>query len=260
MTVATTTMQIPTELIEQIQKGNVVLFCGAGISMGPGGLPSAWQLTQGLAERAELGDVGGMDLPEVAQAYELKLGYQSLVQYVINRIDDPKYSPLRPHQLIAALPFNKIITTNWDNLLEEALRQALKPFVKVVRDSDIAFADEEKVLLIKLHGSVEQKDTLVITGDDYYDVFYRLPEIAKVVGAYFATRTILFLGFGLADEDFRRLYHEVVRHLGRHKRRAYAVQLHPGDLVVKYWEHKNVQVIGCDATEFLEEVERRLTL
>jgi hypothetical protein len=252
-------MQIPTELIEQIQKGNVVLFCGAGISMGTGGLPSGWQLSQELAERAELGDVSGMALPEVAQAYELKLGYQSLIQYVINHIDDPKYLPLRTHQLIATLPFNKVITTNWDNLLEEALRQAGQPFVKVVRDADIAFADEEKVLLIKLHGSIEQKDTIVITGDDYYDVFYRLPEIAKVVGAYFATRTILFLGFGLADEDFKRLYHEVVRHLGRHKRRAYAVQLHPRELDVRYWEQKNVQVIDCDATEFLEAIEQRLT-
>ncbi len=254
-------MQIPLELIEQIQKGNVVLFCGAGISMGPEGLPSGpggAQLTQELAERAGLGDVSGMWLPEVAQDYELKLGHQSLIQHVINRIDDPKYSPLRTHQLITALPFNKIITTNWDNLLEEALRQARQPFVKVVRDPDIAFADEEKVLLIKLHGSIEQKDTIVITDDDYYDIFYRLPEIAKVVGAYFTTRTILFLGFGLADEDFKQLYLRVVRHLGRHKKRAYAVQLRPRELDIEYWERKNVKVIACDATEFLEEIERRL--
>lgn len=97
------------------------------------------------------------------------------------------------------------------------------------------------------------------TGDDYYDVFYRLPEIAKVVGAFFATKTLLFLGFGLADEAFKRLYHEVVRHLGRHKRRAYAVQLRPGGLDVKYCEQKNVQVIDADATEFLEAIEQRLT-
>jgi hypothetical protein len=59
-------------------------------------------------------------------------------------------------------------------------------------------------------------------------------------------------------EDFKRLYHEVVRHLGRHKRRAYAVQLRPRDLDVKYWEQKNVQVINVDATEFLKEIEQRL--
>jgi hypothetical protein len=66
------------------------------------------------------------------------------------------------------------------------------------------------------------------------------------------SQTILFLGFGLADEDFRRLYHEVVRHLGNHKRRAYAVQLNPTLLTEKYWQQKNVQIIAADATEFLE--------
>jgi len=36
------TMQIPTELIEQVQKGNVVLFCGAGdIHWGQEGCPAA---------------------------------------------------------------------------------------------------------------------------------------------------------------------------------------------------------------------------
>ena len=39
----------------------------------------------------------------------------------------------------------------------------------------MAYVDEEKVTLVKLHGTVDQKDTIVVTGDDYYDVFARLP-------------------------------------------------------------------------------------
>jgi hypothetical protein len=245
-------MDIPLELLEQARSGNLVLFCGAGISMSEGGLPSGGQLAQELAQRAGLGDVSGMTLPEVAQAYELEKGLQSLIAYLSSRIEDPHLVPLRSHQLIAALPFQRIITTNWDNLLEEALRQADRPFTKVVRDEDVAYIDDEKVLLIKLHGSIEQKDSLVITGDDYYDVFARLPETANLVHSYFATKTLLFLGFGLADEDFKRLYHEVVRHLGKHTRRAYAVQLDPAPLTVKYWQQKNVQIIAADATAFLE--------
>lgn len=245
-------VNISRELIEQICKGNVVLFCGAGISISEGGIPSGSQLVLELAQRANLGDLGSMSLPEVAQAYELEMGTQSLIAYVTERVDDPRYTPLRTHHLIAALPFMRIITTNWDNLLEEALRQARKFFVKVVRDSEVPFTDEEKVLLIKLHGSAEQKDTIVITGDDYYEVFARLPQVANLVQSFFATKTLLFLGYGLADEDFKRLYLEVVRHLGKHKRRAYAVQLNPTPLMVKYWEKKNVQVIAADATTFLE--------
>jgi NAD-dependent SIR2 family protein deacetylase len=130
-----------------------------------------------------------MTLPEVAQAYELEMGHQSLIAYVAGRIEDASHAPLRTHQLIAQLPFKRIITTNWDTLLEEALREAHRPFVKVVRDVEMAYADEGKVLLIKLHGSVEQKDTLVITGDDYYDVFARLPQTANLVRSYFASQS-----------------------------------------------------------------------
>jgi hypothetical protein len=251
-------MDIPLELLEQLGKGNVVLFCGAGISISEDGIPSGSQLARELAQRAGLGDVGNVSFPEVAQSYELEMGTQSLIAYVTERVDDPRFIPLRMHHLIAALPFKRIITTNWDNLLEEALRQARKPFVKVVRDESISYADDEKILLIKLHGSAEQKDTIVITGDDYYDVFARLPQVANLVQSFFATKTLLFLGYGLADEDFKRLYMEVVRHLGKHKRRAYAVQLNPTPLTVKYWEQKNVQVIAADAVAFLEALAQEL--
>jgi hypothetical protein len=251
-------MIIPRELIEQLRKGNVVLVCGAGVSISEGGIPSGSQLARELSQRANLGDVGTMSLPEVAQAYELERGAQSLIAYVTERVDDPRYSPLRTHHLIAALPFKRIITTNWDTLLEEALRQARKPFVKVVRDEGISYADDDKILLIKLHGSAEQKDTIVVTGDDYYDVFARLPQVANLVQSFFATKTLLFLGYELIDEDFKRLYLEIVHHLGKHRRRAYAVQLSPTPLTVKYWEQKNVQVIAADATAFLESLDAEL--
>jgi len=44
---------IPRNLIEQIRRGNCVLFVGAGISMGEGGLPSGGQLARELAERCD---------------------------------------------------------------------------------------------------------------------------------------------------------------------------------------------------------------
>lgn len=248
----TMALSISQELIEQLKKGNVVLFCGAGISVSEGGLPSGGQLARELAERIGEPELAKAPFPEVAQAYELKMGHQSLIEYIANRIDDPRYVPLRTHQLIADLPCTKIVTTNWDRLLEKAMDQAVKPFVKVVRDSDMAYADEAKVLLVKLHGSVEQKDSIIITGDDYYDVFARLLGTANLVRSYFTTKTILFLGFGLADDDFKRLYYEVVCRIGVHQRRAYAVQLHPDEWTTKYWEKKNVQIIAADATMFLE--------
>ena len=86
-----------------------------------------------MADRAGLGDVGSMTLPEVAQAYELEMGHQSLIAFIAERIESAGHAPLRTHQLIATLPFKRIITTNWDTLLEEALRQAGKPVARIVQ-------------------------------------------------------------------------------------------------------------------------------
>lgn len=250
--------EVPLELLEEISKGNVVLFCGAGVSESDGGIPAGRQLAQELARRANLEDLASLSLPMVAQSYATKLGLHSLIAFIASRIDDPRYSPLPTHQLIATLPFTRILTTNWDNLLEQSLHQVGKSYVKVVRDSDVSFVDDRKVLLVKLHGSIEQRDSIVITGDDYYDIFARLPETTNLVRSYFATKTFLFVGFGLADEDFRRMYHDVIRHLGRHARRAYAVQRHPSPLVIDYWRQKNIQVISDDATDFLQALLKRV--
>jgi SIR2-like protein len=250
---------LPSELIEQVKRDNVVLLCGAGISASVGGVPSGSQLAQELAKRIGLSDISGLTLPEIAQAYELELGHHSLITYLVDRIDNARFLPLPTHQLIAELPFNAIMTTNWDNLLEEALRQAHKPLVKVVQDTDIAFADNHKTLLVKLHGSVEQRDSIVVTGDDYLHIFTRLPETINLTRSYFATRTLLFLGFGLADDDFKRLYLDVERNLGRNMRRAYAVQLNPTPVSIKYWQTKNVEVINADVTDFLRALKLHLS-
>ena len=62
----------------------------------------------------------------------------------------------------------------------------------------------------------------------------------------------------IAALPFKRLYREVVRSLGKHTRRAYAVQLDPDPITVKYWERKNVAVINADATAFLESLYTQL--
>src|SRR5689334_2276029 len=113
-------MSIPNELTEQLKRGNVVLFCGAGISFSPGGLPSGTELARELAQRAQLGDVPCMPLPEVAQAYAVDKGNHSLLDYIIQRVQSASLSPLTTHELIAQLPFAMIITTNWDDLIEQA--------------------------------------------------------------------------------------------------------------------------------------------
>lgn len=247
-------MQIPIELIEQLDRGNCVLFAGAGISVGTHGqrgLPSCGDLALALARRC--GYTGSdLSLPRVAQYYELEKGRPALVEFITDRIIDPQIAPLFAHKLITQLPFRVVITTNWDRLLERAYEGASKPYRLVVRNEEISYLAPDKITLIKIHGSIEQPDTLVITEDDYFDFFSELPTVATVLKAEFATKPLLFLGYSLEDFNFKRLYTEVTREVDRHKRRAYAVQRAPSEFAVKWWRHKEVVIIDADATEFLE--------
>jgi hypothetical protein len=190
-------------------------------------------------------------LPEVAQVYAMQRGQQSLIAYVTERIDQPHYQPSQAHELIAALPCQTIVATQWDNLQERALERAGKAYHKVVRDIDLSFRAERRVLLVKLHGSIEQKDSLVITGDAYYQLSERLPLTFKLLQSYLATQTVLFIGFQLDDNHFKQLFLEVERGLQGLMRRAYAAQASLSADATTYWQQHHVAIVAADSAEFL---------
>jgi len=97
-----------------MRKGNVVLFIGAGLSVGAG-LPGWGALIRPLAERI---GYQGDDLLKVAQYYENRLGRRALISYPRDRLDTTGVKPTENHDLLVRLPVNIVFTTNFDDLLE----------------------------------------------------------------------------------------------------------------------------------------------
>lgn len=197
-----------------------------------------------------MAQVEHMSLPEIAQAYELKRGRNNLIQFLLTQLAESGRAPLPVHKQIAALPVRTIITTAWDDGLATAL--AGQVVYQVVDDSDIPYVGSEGKTLIKLHGSLDRKQSLVLTDDDQDALAVTQPETVNLVRQAFASRTILFLGYDLAGNDFKHLYREVVRRLGKHKRRAYAVQADVLAHVERYWLGKNVETIPAEVGSFLD--------
>jgi len=251
-------LTIPKNLVEQICKGNCVLFVGAGISMGEGGLPSGQQLAKELAQRCDYpGD--DLSLPRVAQYYADTIGKPELLQYVCQRIRETRRKPMETHKLIAALPFKIIVSTNYDCLIERALEAAGKPFNVIVTDKQVSSWDEGKVNLLKIHGCVSQWESIVITKDDYWEFFERRPNIANILSAEAARRSLLFVGHGLGDDDFNRIYLQVTRNLGEFRHKSYAVQLDPDPVDVTCWKAKRLEIVPADATAFLSALKQAVT-
>ncbi len=251
--------RILQDLADRIVNDNAVLFLGSELFAGPGegnAPPSKRGIARALAERFEYGK-DDYSLPAVARDYKVLHGRNALIEFLKSVLNDPQLSPTRVHQLVADLsrPFTKIITTNYDRLLERALRLVRKGFVLIVCDSDVPYFDETKIILIKMEGCITQPDSLIITEDDYEEFLVSLPTLSDVIRALFATKTLIFIGYDLEDRGFQRLYANVTRGVGVHRRRAYAISerdLAPVD--VKFWHEKGIEVVQGSVVGFLEEL------
>lgn len=166
-------------------------------------------------------------------------------------IADKQRDQDNPYSVLAQLPMPVFITTNLNNLLELALREAGKdPQVMLCpwNDSTITWDKEysiyrrekdyqpspQRPLVYCLFGSLNDQDTIVLTEDDYFDfligVTRNRDSIPAVVRRALADSALLFLGFQLDDWQFRVLFRSILAQQGSERRRSYphvAAQIAP---------------------------------
>lgn len=107
--------------------------------------------------------------------------------------------------LLAGLGTEQAITLNYDELFELAARDAGDPRT-VIPDG---FVESDSKWLLKLHGSVTNADTIVLTRDDYLGFSASRDALSAIVKATLITHHLLFVGFGLADDHFHQILHDV---------------------------------------------------
>lgn len=186
------------------QRGELVLFLGAGVSSGAG-LPMWARLITELAvgcgmapdEVAALGRLGPLDQ---ARIIERRLGGPlELAAAVASLLDGCEVS--LSHTMLAALPVREVVTTNYDRLFEFAsqavgLRTAVLPWQS---------AAECERWLLKMHGCVTRPHDIVLTRQDYLRYAERRAALAGIVQTLLITRHMLFVGFSLEDDNFLRI-------------------------------------------------------
>ncbi len=239
---------------EQLATGRLTLFLGADLPAALTGLPSRADLAAGLAQRHGL--PAGLSLAAAAQRVMQRGNRFAFTDYLGQRLDPLSKPPQPIYQLIAQLATPIVITTAYDNLLEQAFQQAGAPINRIVRDSDLAFADPHHRTLIKLYGDLQQRDTLVVTEDDHYGLWRSRDKegILDEVRRAMRGNAVLFLGYNLADPDFLLLWREVLDRMGRFALGAYAVGLgmSPDERCV--WEDRQVRIIDLEPLALLAQL------
>jgi hypothetical protein len=239
-------MDIPDELVAAIASGNAVLFVGAGLSVGAG-LPGWGQLIGPLADRIGLPASQSGDPLQVAQFYENQRGRQALISYIHDQIDTAGKQPTANHRRLARLGIRTWLTTNFDDLLEQTLREAGERVSKIVRDHDLPYAGAERMTLIKLHGDSGQPETIVITRQDYNTYGRRFPRVKEKLSGLLVDRTFLFVGYSVSDPDFNQLLDEVGFDLQQHRRMAYAVLFDADRFTIDDLRSRHIQVLNIPA-------------
>jgi hypothetical protein len=247
-----------TMLIPHLAQSRLALFLGADLSQALTGLPSRSDLARGLARRKGLDE--SLSLAAVAQRAMQGGSRFEFTDYLGRQLDRLGKQPQRIHQLIAKLPAQTVITTAYDNMLELAFQQAGEPINRLVRDSDIAFADPRRRTLIKLYGDVQQRDSLVVTEDDHLGLWGSRDKESLLDEARAALRknVVLFLGYNLADPDFNLLWREVLDRMGRFALGAYAIWPGASDDDQQVWKGRQVQVIAMEPLDLLEQLSAAL--
>ncbi|MCL4531416.1 MAG: SIR2 family protein, partial [Chloroflexi bacterium] len=248
-------MEIPVELIEQIEKGNCVLFLGwadiSGRNASVGNELNEKLLTQLLAERVKYPSPSA-PLYNVAEYFQVMRGRQVKSNYLVDVIENASGRAPDYYQTVANLPFNIIVSTGLDNYLKRILQERGRRFVYLLRDEEISFIDDDKLLVVKLYGDIDNRASIVVTREDYIAFFDQLPSISDLLKYYFSTKTLLFIGFDLDDPHFLQLYAYANQRTKGYRRRAFAVKPEPSQYEIQFWGERNLTVLDTTPNDFLE--------
>ena len=204
------------ELVEAVREHRVILFVGAGVSAALG-LPTWRQLIDLIADDLgydpEIFNRLG-DFQTLAEYYVLERGGVGPLRSKLDVAWHPESVELgrsRVHQAIVELESPLIYTTNWDRWLERSFERAGQPYQKVVSVGDLARETAGATQIVKFHGDFDNDDSIVLTDSSYlarlaFDTPLDIKLRADTLG-----RTILFLGYSLADINMRYLLYKLTR-------------------------------------------------
>jgi hypothetical protein len=233
-----------------LKKGEVIPFLGAGASFSGRPpdeewderhatfLPSGCELAHCLADDVTFPSDKPYDRDDLAKvaSYYLEAVDRPALLSRLRDVFGRHYQVGEVHRFLADLPVPLlIVTTNYDDLIEQAFRNKPRPFHLVVHPTDhkdlaasvlwwkpgateptahhpstLPLSLKDTTIIYKMHGSVNRQakkwDSFVITEEDYVAFLARMTgqsAIPKRFMLHFRQCRFLFLGYGLGDWNLR---------------------------------------------------------
>lgn len=203
-------VDLPSDVITAQRDGRLVIFAGAGVSMGPpANYPSFSDLAWDVAQRA-----GNIVTREVGEPEDRFLGRivdtgAHVHELIRSILSNPGSQPTPLHEVVVQifplLHQLRIVTTNFDphfsTVVEAHLSTQLPTYFAPALPLGNRFTG-----LVYLHGSVRQDaHELIVTDRDFGRAYLTEGWARRFLQALFAEFTVLFVGYSHEDPIMRYL-------------------------------------------------------
>jgi len=266
---------IPEELLVARDRGDVVFFCGAGVSQANAGLPNFERLgrevirilgaaldstARRLLDKAlEVGGmigVGGLlSTDRVFGLLEREFEVRDVRLAVAEAIRPPDGYGLDAHHVLLDLATSRagvtrIVTTNFDLLFEESspdLPRWGPPRLPDPRN------DREFRGIVHLHGRVDDDyiepfdDEFVVSSADFGRAYLSDGWATRFIQSLLSRYQIVFVGYSADDPPVQYLLEALNLHSGT-KARLFAFQEGDAGEAAALWEHRGVRAIPFDSS------------
>lgn len=291
-------------IVKELFKGRLVPFLGLGANLYGRAPDQDWQPDQAAPSGEEMArhlaksfDYDGSDVNDLVRVSE----YISVMRTTAELYEelhsllgrDHKPTPL--HRFCAEMPallrsraklelYPILVTANYDDLLEQALRDAAEPFdqliylaegadrgrflhrtfegIETIVKNPSSYANmqlDRRTTVIKIHGAVyradPERDSYVITEDHYLD--YLQANVTSLfprdVAARLKEASVLFMGCNLRNWNLRGL----LRYLANPNRRPWVIHPQATEVDKQFWRKLDVYVLDIPLEEFVPDLAAR---
>lgn len=291
------------DLFKRVDRGECTPFIGAGASAGT--LPLAAGLARELVAEDERDTRNRCPLPDHADLARvcqyLAVTHKDAnfpkdrIAERITNLGRPDFGKVgEPHATLAQLPLPVYLTTNYDDFMITALRRRVAGARREVarwrksllNEEDSAFdagytPTPQDPVVFHLHGHTGIPRTMVATEDDYVDFLVNIskdlansptgPGMRAIlplrIRRAITNHMLLFVGYGLADINFRVVLRGLVGSLERSERVvSMAIQYSEGtaqdleEYLEEYFQWSlDLQIFWGSATDFATELSTQWT-
>lgn len=244
--------QILIEVNKYKNKEKLAFFVGAGVSK-MSDFPSWAELVISMAEEIGYDSynvnkdgkpmLSSEEFLKIPQMYFNEKGKDTYLKKVKSQLD-VKRTPNNIHKLIMRMNPYHLLTTNYDDLLEQSANMFGINYSVINSDKKVSGTSTQRYI-IKVHGDFED-DNFVLKESDYLNYEQNFKLIDNVMKTIMATNMIVFIGYQLNDYNIKLILNWVQNVQGDSFIEPIFIYTDPeelNDISIDYYKKRGLRII-----------------